>query len=55
MENLKSLLRTEGATLTRFERPLPFPVDPNFLIATVDADSAMLFKVSKKCSCKEGV
>ncbi|CDS39923.1 phosphatidylinositol 3 kinase catalytic subunit [Echinococcus multilocularis] len=44
MEILKNLLRTEGASLTQFERPLPFPVDPNFLIATVDADSATLFK-----------
>lgn len=48
MENLKSLLRSEGDSLTRFERPLPFPVDPNFLIATVDADSATLFKVSRR-------
>ncbi|KAL5111286.1 Phosphatidylinositol 3-kinase catalytic subunit type 3 [Taenia crassiceps] len=44
MENLKNLLRMEGDSLTCFERPLPFPVDPNFLIATVDADSATLFK-----------
>uniref|UniRef100_A0A5K3F661 Phosphatidylinositol 3-kinase catalytic subunit type 3 n=2 Tax=Mesocestoides corti TaxID=53468 RepID=A0A5K3F661_MESCO len=44
IEILRSLLRTDGASLLRFPRPLPFPMNPNFLIASIDANSATLFK-----------
>ncbi|VUZ57520.1 unnamed protein product [Hymenolepis diminuta] len=44
IEILQRKLAEQGPALTNFDRPLPFPLDPSFLIAEIDAKSATLFK-----------
>ncbi|KAM7540029.1 hypothetical protein Aperf_G00000024770 [Anoplocephala perfoliata] len=44
IEILQEKLAEKGPSLTHFDRPLPFPLDPSFLIAEIDSKSASLFK-----------
>ncbi|VDN97214.1 unnamed protein product [Rodentolepis nana] len=44
IEILQRKLAEQGPALSKFDRPLPFPLDPSFLIGEIDAKSASLFK-----------
>ena len=43
---MKSILKIEGPNLVTSKQPLPFPMDPSFIIAGIDTESASLFKVN---------